>query len=415
MALNKKFLMSLALCAMLPMVSCDDDSDSSNNDNTPECSAEKPCADENKVCSDEGKCVDKPAGTPECSAEKPCADENKVCNDEGKCVDKPAQELKMDCDGKEDGSYCITASDANYGYVCYEGASVDQAPTKCEDETPFCLAVSGGQYTKCVQCLTNKDCGDDSKTCNPNTHECIAAAEANCPDVTFTGARCIDDETLVHCEAGVEDPAYRIHCPTSANVKFTGSACVSDEYGIGNCQCLTDDDCPDAERPVCNTEFFYCMEPQEVSVDDTLLTIDSFNSDGCPEYTKIDTVKSCTGEAGNNAIVTYNNGVIVTYNVNKKFFPSTVVLKADHTITIDNISSMKASKVIVTWKIMTTPTNYDDNYLKISDGKNEKIYKTTQAKVETDAEFSIDSSVDQIVISASDDKYIGIQSIKFYK
>ena len=388
MALNKKFLMSLALCAMLPMVSCDDDSDSSNNDNTPEC-----------------------------SAEKPCADENKVCNDEGKCVDKPAQELKMDCDGKEDGSYCITASDANYGYVCYEGASVDQAPTKCEDETPFCLAVSGGQYTKCVQCLTNKDCGDDSKTCNPNTHECVAAAEANCPDVTFTGDRCIDDETLVHCEAGVEDPAYRIHCPTSANVKFTGSACVSDEYGIGNCQCLTDDDCPNAERPVCNTEFFYCLEPQEVSVDDTLLTIDSFNSKGCPEYTKIDTVKSCTGEAGNDAVVTYNNGVIVTYNVNKTFYNSTqtVVLKGDHTITIDNISSMKASKVIVIWKIMTTSTNYDDNYLKISDGKNEKIYKTTQAKVETDAEFSIDSSVDKIVISASNDRHIGIQSIKFYK
>ena len=64
---------------------------------------------------------------------------------------------------------------------------------------------------------------------------------------------------------------------------------------------------------------------------------------------------------------------------------------------------------------MTTPTNYDDNYLKISDGKNEKIYKTTQAKVETDAEFSIDSSVDKIVISASNDRYIGIQSIKFYK
>lgn len=135
-----------------------------------------------------------------CSATADCGGETPLCTLSGFCVecDPVAGEVAA-CDADE---VC-----GNNG-LCGDCAS----DADCGAGEPFCTSVLAREgEARCVECRGPADCGAAAPSCDPRG-ECVAACSEAAP-----------------CAEGVCDPAF--------------AACVD---------CVTADDCTDAERPLCN-------------------------------------------------------------------------------------------------------------------------------------------------------------------
>ena len=243
-----------------PQNTCPNGEGCGNNTTTDsECSTSKPCSDTNKFCSDEGNCVErknlgdecqhngqcksdwceggicknKTTDSVECSETNPCADINKTCSEDGKCVEKISEcESNEDCSNSEKGHLCDTStrqctnecSDAvkcPANGECHDGECIE--PLICNDDS----ACSNKEYC----CLDNLECYGNDNERNTCIEKKPSNNDSKCnDDIECESGVCLGEEghkTCVECDPKIPNDDERIKemCPENHFCGFDGT-CV---------------------------------------------------------------------------------------------------------------------------------------------------------------------------------------------
>lgn len=127
------------------------------------------------------------------------------------------------------------------GYCCSEGTSIVNTGDETNQRLCRCPAKTPKWYTttsRCVECLTDKDCAGDS-VCNPNKTCSCATGTTPYTKLDGTNSCC---NTTTHVLSIITGTTNKSCCPNETpKWDMTTSNCV---------ECLTDSDCPDGHT--CN-------------------------------------------------------------------------------------------------------------------------------------------------------------------
>ena len=257
----------------------------------PECSSDKPCADDSKRCVD-GKCVSKPRPEEKKEDGEPCTEHDEClsayCNADGVCAKAPQCSDTRPCSGDKmckdgvcidknsNGSSCESHEVCKSGYCSEQGTCAEKP--ECSDESPCADASKMCRDGKCVEknsngsscgshevcksgycseqgtcaekpeCSDENPCADASKICQDG--KCVDKPECSdenpCADASkiCQDGKCVDKpecDILTPCA----DPKKT--CRNGKCVEKT-EECVSDsECGSGricdNKHCVAEDSC----------------------------------------------------------------------------------------------------------------------------------------------------------------------------
>ena len=195
------------------------------------------CSEARPVCVGEVRCVG-------CTDATHC-NTNEVCDDSVcKCGDTDACKTGETCNAATGACACGAGAACNPGETCDNGACACGDGAACDDAAPVC------DNGACRACVVDTDCAG-----NARGNFCLNGSCVECDPNTDSG--CIAGGALAECVAGTCSACDPNQTPTGCAVDGATPACAANATCVG---CQDNADCPDADRPFCDSNTGSCHE-----------------------------------------------------------------------------------------------------------------------------------------------------------